>query len=716
MFSIKTPNGEIIVNVDGLSAEEQKQIEIKVTGNGVMKIANEANGWTIGVKEGKYSVELTGSSDQMEVKKNEVTVTRRDKAIVTVSLKPNDVAMSAKTPNGTNPANAPAPAIAPFDAAQARKHQEAWAKHLGVPVEYTNSIGMKFVLIPPGEFEMGSTAAEIEAALKYLGPADPLWKSYVQMEAPKHKVILTQARYLGVNEVTQSEYERVMGKNPSNFAATGLGKELVAGIVTAHHPVEMVSWLDVVDFCAKLSEQERLKPFAVRSGDVDVITPENGNGYKVPTEAEWEFACRAGTTTKYWFGDNDEDLMRAGWVGANSGGRTHAVGGLKANPFGLFDVHGNVMEYVRDTIEQISYEEFRNRPAINPSSLPILGQRVCRGGPLGAPWECRSASRSVSDYAPDVRAHSIGFRVSLPVDAVKAAVINKTLQDERMSNDPDYQFALWLKSLTPPLQFVVTLADGNGRPQTIEPTQLLPLEPFRVNYLFLQGPVLDQPGEAFVDEFATRVKGQRITGIQFNSPTLTSERVARFAKLPELSDVNTVAITGELVDDKVIEALAGLHKLIHADLRCPKLTGKGLRQLSELTGLSLHDAANVTAEGIEELAQLPKFYSLMIDGYFHKVQLTERHIDAVTKLKLTEFLTDAVGIDDALLTRLSKMETLQVLVLNKSPITDTGLAELKKLKGLTNLSLVGTKVTAAGVVDLQQALPNCKIEWDAPKE
>ncbi|MBS0207306.1 MAG: protein kinase [Planctomycetes bacterium] len=164
------------------------------------------------------------------------------------------------------PADAPAPALAPFDAVQAKNHQEAWAKYLQIDVEYTNTLGMKFVLIPPGEFTMGSTAEEIAAALKEIDPIDKYWQERIKSEAPQHKVILTQPIYLGVNEVTQAEYEKVMGTNPSHFAPMGMGKEAVAGLQTGDHPVEMVSWNDAAEFCAKLSKQEKLKTFYFRAG------------------------------------------------------------------------------------------------------------------------------------------------------------------------------------------------------------------------------------------------------------------------------------------------------------------------------------------------------------------------------------------------------------------------------------------------------------------
>jgi|GEM_PF-552760 len=322
------------------------------------------------------------------------------------------------------PVDAPQPAIAPFDAAQAKKHQEEWAAYLKVPVEYTNSLGMKFRLIPPGEFTMGSTAEEIAAVLKDV-PHGKHFHQSIQSEAPQHKVILTQPIYLGVNEVTQAEYEKVMGSNPSHFALKGMGKEAVAGLETAEHPVEMVSWNDAAEFCAKLSEQEKLKPFYFRAGET--ITPLDGTGYRLPSEAGWEFACRAGTATKYWIGDNDEDLVRAGWFGGNAGGRTHAAGELKANPFGLSDIHSNVWEWVQDGWDATWYGQFQEKLAINPSSpFSAASQRVIRGGH----WNynasfCRSSSRIAHD--PTSRSGDVGFRVSLSVATIQRALMHESI-------------------------------------------------------------------------------------------------------------------------------------------------------------------------------------------------------------------------------------------------------------------------------------------------
>ncbi len=318
----------------------------------------------------------------------------------------------------------PAPAIAPFNAEQAKQHQAAWAQYLNLPVEYTNTLGMKFMLIPPGEFTMGSTAEEIEAALSDLSE-DVLWTEAIKSEVPSHKVIQTQPIYLGVHEVTQAEYQSVIGGNPSYFAPSGDGKARVVEIKTDRLPVDSLSWNDAVEFCAKLSEREGHKPVYFRSGET--VTPLDGIGYRLPTEAEWEFSCRAGATTKYWFGDKSADIVGVDWVADTAGGRTHAVGELRANPFGLFDMQGNVWEWMQDGWDATYYGQFQTESANNPSGPSPAGlKRMIRGGSFDS---SSNLSRASARYAGFKAAHvnSIGFRVALPVDAVKQALANHHL-------------------------------------------------------------------------------------------------------------------------------------------------------------------------------------------------------------------------------------------------------------------------------------------------
>ena len=300
------------------------------------------------------------------------------------------------------PADAPAPAIAPFNAEQAKQHQEAWAKYLNVPVEYTNSIGMKFVLIPPGEFMMGSSPEEIAQALGSAGD-DTLWQETINSEGPRHKVILTKATYVGVHEVTQGQFEHVMGRNPSRFGPMGASKDVIADLDTTSFPVEKMSWDEATRFCVQL-------------GKVQELTNEP---YRLLTDAEWEFACRAGTTTEFWIGENHQERLQTAWTYENSGERTHAVGELKENPFGLYDVHGNVWEWVQDGWDPAFYSQLQEQLAVDPIKPSVAGApHVTRGGCWSSSAaSCRSASRS-----PETAAYSgtlIGFRVSLAVEAVR---------------------------------------------------------------------------------------------------------------------------------------------------------------------------------------------------------------------------------------------------------------------------------------------------------
>ena len=317
------------------------------------------------------------------------------------------------------PADAPAPAIAPFNEEQARQYQAAWAAYSKLPVEFTNSIGMRFRLIPPGEFLMGSTPEEIEkieAELKRPELIEHLhfWRPQIESEAPQHKVVLTKPIYVGVTEVTQAQYELVMGTNPSQFSSTGEGKEAVANLETGNYPVEMVSFNESVEFCARLSQHGQLGPFNVFSDHT--VTTLEGTGYRLPTEAEWEFACRAGTTTRFWGGDETEDLIQAGWCSNNAVGRPHAVGELKANPFGLSDMHGNVWEWVHDGWDPKFYGQFQENVATDPFSPLSAGTMPMRRGGsfIQVPHLVRSSSRVL--YHTD---NEMGFRVVLVVEGLR---------------------------------------------------------------------------------------------------------------------------------------------------------------------------------------------------------------------------------------------------------------------------------------------------------
>lgn len=322
------------------------------------------------------------------------------------------------------PENAPLPAIAPFTAEQAAQRQQDWAQYLQIPVTLTNSIGMRFQLIPPGEFLMGSTPEEIQEILRHYDADDKLSLERTTSEGPRHKVVITQPFYLAATEVTQAQYLRVMGANPSFFSSRGEGQELVANQATESLPVEMVDWHDAVQFCNRLSQQETLLPCYSLSDET--WNTQNGTGYRLPLEGEWEYACRSGTTTVYSAGDTDVDLEAVGWTNTNAQGRTHPTGRLKPNAFGIYDMHGNVREWLQDGWDAAFYQQFQNQPAVDPF-CPLIEKehRTIRGGDWnGSLLRCRSADR-VYDFI-QMRGNYLGFRVVLLIPPRKGPAVPVT--------------------------------------------------------------------------------------------------------------------------------------------------------------------------------------------------------------------------------------------------------------------------------------------------
>ena len=253
---------------------------------------------------------------------------------------------------------------------------------------FTNSIGMKLVEVPAGEFLMGSSGSEQHAN---------------DDETPQHRVTLARPFYIGIYEVTQAEYEKLMGSNPSYFSVTGKGKALVEGLDTSRFPVDRAKGTEAFEFCTKLSELPDEKAA--------------GRVYRLPTEAEWEYACRAGTNADYWFGDSLSSLQanfngELPTAGAEYGpflGRSTTVGSYPPNGFGLHDMHGNVSEWCSDTYNT---EYYKDSPPEDPPGPGNGNGRVFRGGAWGNDAiSCRSAYRDHTIDAYGYRTR--GFRVVL---------------------------------------------------------------------------------------------------------------------------------------------------------------------------------------------------------------------------------------------------------------------------------------------------------------
>ena len=243
------------------------------------------------------------------------------------------------------------------------------------PKTITNSIGMKLVLIPAGSFTMGSPEGEVGR----------------QENETSHKVTISKSFYLCSFEVTQDLYGKVTGSNPSQSKAP-------------KNPVDSVSWEDAVSFCKKLSELPEEKAI--------------GRVYRLPTEAEWEFACRAGGKATFSFGDSTGSLKDYAWTDQNSEG-PHPVGEKKPNRWGLYDMHGNVWEWCEDW-----YAPHTKDSAVDPLGPSQGPNKVFRGGSwiFGA-IDSRSAVRF--NNTPTYKNGHIGFRVAMSLPAKKPEAATK---------------------------------------------------------------------------------------------------------------------------------------------------------------------------------------------------------------------------------------------------------------------------------------------------
>ena len=293
---------------------------------------------------GRYHVEVSGTGYDM--KREWVTLEAGKDMTLPLKLAKRDedkVSGSAPFPKGTR------------DTVVASVAKSAPVLR-GPEPTLTNSLGMKFVYIKPGSFMLGSPSSE---------PGR-------ENDETLHQVTLTKGFYLQTTEVTQGQWKRVLGSNPSNFKSCG-----------DNCPVESVSWSDIQEFIAELNRIE------------------GGYKYRLPTEAEWEYACRAGTKGPYV-----GNLDAMAWYTDTSGGKSHAVGGKRPNAWGLYDMHGNVWEWCQDR-----YGDYPSGPLTDPVGSSSGAYRVNRGGSwYDDAGGCRSADRGRD--GPGHRDYRLGFRLA----------------------------------------------------------------------------------------------------------------------------------------------------------------------------------------------------------------------------------------------------------------------------------------------------------------
>ena len=340
-------------------------------------------------------------------------------------LKPSEFQKRAEAARSLHP---PSPAVAPFDEARAKRHQKEWADHLGVPVETTNSISMKLVLIPPGEFDMGAADAPAKEDAKASG--GPYFEER-RSEGPLHRVKLSGPFYMGRSEVSVALFRRFVDATgyqteAEQGARGGMGYSASRKIFVDSPeytwrnpgfacgddcPAGIISWNDAVEFCEWLSREE-------------------GYRYRLPTEAEWEWACRAGTTTRWSSGDGRDALERV----ANVSDVSHSLlqrdvdwhmpwddrypfsappDGFEPNAFGLYHMHGNVWEWCRDWYDP---DYYARSPRVDPTGPDAGWRRALRGGAWDYdPFFCRAAVRHGAE--PAHRRLNVGFRAVRHIEA-----------------------------------------------------------------------------------------------------------------------------------------------------------------------------------------------------------------------------------------------------------------------------------------------------------
>jgi formylglycine-generating enzyme required for sulfatase activity/serine/threonine protein kinase len=388
VFRVKTPVGILVVNVN------EPNPNVYVNGE-IVTVTWENSGTKAEIrrKPGTYKVEI--KKDGFTACGEEVTLEAGGSRIITARLEPPP----PETPAPSRPLSVPPVTGARAEVKDSDKTPEATrkmgpgqpatgpSKPADLALDLGDGVKMEFARIPAGEFMMGKPDSEPKAR-QDTGPYQE------QTEKPQHRVTISKDFYMGIYLVTQEQYKKVMGWNPSYFSAEGEGKSKVNGIDTGQFPVETVSWDDAEKFCQKLSEL-------------------TGRRCTLPTEAQWEYACRAGTTTSFHFGTSldgtqancDGNIPYGTEEKGPYLGRTCPVGSYPPNAFGLYDMHGNVCQWCADYCDLQPYSVSVTVDPQGPANGPL---RAARGGGWDhSAWGCRAAYRPGSGAS---HSHT-GFRV-----------------------------------------------------------------------------------------------------------------------------------------------------------------------------------------------------------------------------------------------------------------------------------------------------------------
>ena len=567
-----------------------------------------------------------------------------------------------------------------------------------------NDLKMKFVWCRPGKFTMGSPPSE-PGRIEDEGSVD---------------VTLTKGFWLGKFEVTQADWERVMQSTP--WKGKEFGKE------SGGYPATYLSWEDATDFCQALTSQER------KSGRLP-----NGWEYTLPTEAQWEYACRAGSNTRFTFGNSDDELGSHGWFHENAKkiGETyaHEVGKKKANAWGLHDMHGNIWEWCED--------EYADKlpGGTDPLVSAVGSVRVPRGGCwFNAASYCRSAFRQRN--SPVTRYDALGLRVAL-----------SPMRPARKNTDEpknDRAVAAWILSLGGTVGIRM-----NGHARDVAGGGSLPGQDFVLEKIFLAERPLT------VGDLARLEKLANLKQLELRYCAVGNEGAAQIGKLSNLShlvlwragltDAGLVHLAGlgrlnllclfanTSVTDAGLPQFAVLKRLNHLDLNGTRISNDGLvhiRSLPNLVYLNIQ-ATLVTDAGLAHVGGLVGLRGLAL-GYSKIGDAGLGHLKGLSNLESLD--ASASQVTDAGLARLAPLPNLHDLSLSRTAVGDEGLKYLAGMAGLARLSLDNsnvsdagvesllglrklvflsvkeTRISAAGYARLKSAFPNAEIAWSAVKE
>jgi len=587
---------------------------------------------------------------------------------------------------------------------------KAGDKTIGLPKELTVDLGggvkLEIVLIPAGEFLMGSPDSDKDSF-----PFEFVWK-------PQHRVRITKPFYMGKYLVTQEQWEAVMGNNPSYFKGP-------------KNPVEMVSWEDCQKFLKRLNDKV------------------GGGKFQLPTEAQWEYACRAGSKTKYCFGDDERQLGDYAWHDKIWGGKTHPVGEKKPNAWGLYDMHGNTFEWCQDWWNAGYYRE---SPVDDPPGAATGSSRVNRGGSWYTPaWSCRSAFRYRD--SPGGRLPVLGLRVSrVPADksTTGSPPANEHFDTTSAAKPPGE-----LSFDTDPEHFKAVLQIQPGEVAFVT-------EPEHFKAVFqIQPPglVLNDVDDAELDLLKTH---PNLQSLRMRATKVTDSELARLKVLTRLelldlgycknvtdaglghlkglTTLQSLNLDGTRITDAGLASLKGLPQLRILDLRGTKVTNGGVKKLQQALPKckiaepaaaspapatpKANDQSNKTsaAKPADEVSptsdQSPtkegaKTESNPVPTHELTAETNTDQAKAIAEIKklggkvtvdekspVISVELEGTRVSDANLASLKGLTQLQSLELKNTDVTDAGLAIVKGLTHLQSLDLTTSKVTDAGLANL----------------